>query len=116
MSKTRLYVGNLSYVTTEETLARAFSEFGTVADVNIIIDRQSGRSKGFGFVEMGSVEEAEAAKAALDGSELDGRTINVANAREQEQRGPRSVGGGHSGSHGGYSGGHGGDRRGGGYR
>lgn len=110
MSRTRLYVGNLSYATTEETLEKTFGEFGTVAEVNIITDRQSGRSKGFAFVEMGTTEEAEAAKAALDGSELDGRTINVANAREQEQRHPRGFSGGHSGGHGGH-----GDRRG-GYR
>lgn len=126
MSRTRLYVGNLSYGTTEETLQKAFAEFGTVAEVNIITDRQSGRPKGFAFVEMGSLEEAEAAKAGLDGTELDGRTINVDNAREQEQRGPRGFGGGYSGGHGGgygsghgsygHRGGSGGDRRGGGYR
>ena len=100
MSTARLYVGNLSYGTTKETLEKAFSEHGEVVAVNIITDRQTGRPKGFAFVEMGSPEAADAAKAALNGTEVDGRSLNVDNAREQEQRRPGGFGGG-----GGYGGG-----------
>jgi RNA recognition motif-containing protein len=128
MSTARLYVGNLSYGTTKETLEKTFSEHGEVVSVNVITDRQTGRPKGFAFVEMSTVEEGEAAKAALNGTDLDGRTINVDNAREQEQRRPggfaggRSYGGGgggYGGGGGGYSGGgggYGGAGRGGGSR
>jgi len=105
MSTARLYVGNLSYGTTKETLEKAFGEHGEIVAVNIITDRQTGRPKGFAFVEMSTPEEAEAAKAALNGAELDGRAINVDNAREQEQRRP---GGGFGGGRGGYGGGGGG--------
>jgi RNA recognition motif-containing protein len=101
MSTARLYVGNLWYGTTQEALEKAFGEHGEVVSVNIITDRQTGRPKGFGFVEMSSAEEAEAAKTALNGTDLDGRTINVDNAREQEQRKP----GGYGGGRGGYGGG-----------
>ena len=100
MSTARLYVGNLSYGTTKETLEKAFGEHGEVTAVNIITDRQTGRPKGFAFVEMSTAEEAEAAKTALNATDLDGRTINVDNAREQEQRRPGGFGGG-----GGYRGG-----------
>jgi RNA recognition motif-containing protein len=118
MSTTRLYVGNLSYGTTKETLEKVFGEHGEIVSVNIITDRQTGRPKGFAFVEMGAPEAADAAKAALNGSDLDGRTINVDNAREQEPRRPGGFGGGRSsygGSYGG-GGGYGGDSRGGGSR
>jgi cold-inducible RNA-binding protein len=118
---TRLYVGNLSWTTTDESLRMAFSEGGrTVKDVHIMTDRETGRSRGFGFVEMGSKEDADAAIAALDGAELDGRNIKVNEARERAPRpagggggggGYRSGGGGGGG--GGYGGG-GGGRRGGG--
>ena len=101
MSTARLYVGNLSYGTTKETLEKTFGEHGEVVSVNIITDRQTGRPKGFAFVEMSTPEEGEAAKAALNGTDLDGRTINVDNAREQEQRRPGGFGGGR----GGYGGG-----------
>ncbi len=101
MSTARLYVGNLSYSTTKETLEKTFGEHGEVVSVNIITDRQTGRPKGFAFVEMSTPEEGEAAKAALNGTDLDGRAINVDNAREQEQRKP----GGYGGSRGGYGGG-----------
>ncbi len=116
MSTARLYVGNLSYGTTKETLERAFSAHGEVVSVNIITDRQTGRPKGFAFVEMGSPEEGEAAKNALNGTNLDGRTINVDNAREQEPRsggygGGRSSGGGRGGYGGGHGGGYGGGSR-----
>jgi RNA recognition motif-containing protein len=111
MSTARLYVGNLSYGTTKETLEKAFGEHGEIVAVNIITDRQTGRPKGFAFVEMSTSEEADAAKAALNGTELDGRAINVDNAREQEQRRPGGFGGGR----GGYGGGGGGFGGGGGY-
>jgi RNA recognition motif-containing protein len=106
MSTARLYVGNLSYGTTKETLEKTFGEHGEVVSVNIITDRQTGRPKGFGFVEMSTTEEAEAAKEALNGTDLDGRSINVDNAREQEQRKPGGYGGGRGGyGGGGYGGG-----------
>jgi RNA recognition motif-containing protein len=114
MGTARLYVGNISYGTTKEVLEKAFSEHGEVSAVNIITDRQTGRPKGFAFVEMATPEAAEAAKAALNGFELDGRTINVDNAREQEQRRPGGFGGGRGGFGGGGGGG-GGYGRGGGY-
>jgi RNA recognition motif-containing protein len=104
MSTARLYVGNLSYGTTKETLEKVFSAHGEVVSVNLITDRQTGRPKGFAFVEMSTPEEGEAAKAALNGTDVDGRSINVDNAREQEQRKP----GGFGGSRGGYGGGGGG--------
>jgi RNA recognition motif-containing protein len=106
MGTARLYVGNLSYGTTKETLEKTFAEHGEVVSVNIITDRQTGRPKGFAFVEMSTPEEGDAAKAALNGADLDGRTINVDNAREQEPRRPGGFGGG--GSRGGYGGGGGG--------
>jgi cold-inducible RNA-binding protein len=106
MGTARLYVGNLSYGTTKETLEKAFSEHGEVTGVNIITDRQTGRPKGFAFVEMGSPEAADAAKTALNGTEIDGRAINVDNAREQEPRRPGGFGGGRGyGAGGGYGGG-----------
>jgi cold-inducible RNA-binding protein len=113
MSTARLYVGNLSYGTTKETLEKAFGAHGEVVSVNVITDRQTGRPKGFAFVEMSTPEEGEAAKAALNGADLEGRTINVDNAREQEQRRPGGFGGGRGGG-GGYGGGGGGGGYGGG--
>jgi len=101
MGTARLYVGNISYGTTKEALEKAFSEHGEVTAVNIITDRQTGRPKGFAFVEMATPEAAEAAKVALNGLEMDGRTINVDNAREQEQRRPGGFGGGRGGFGGG---------------
>ncbi len=108
MSTARLYVGNLSYGTTKETLEKAFSAHGEVVSVNLITDRQTGRPKGFAFVEMSTPEEGEAAKAALNGTDLDGRTINVDSAREQEQRKPGGFGGSRGGGYGGGGGGYGG--------
>ena len=108
MSTARLYVGNLSYGTTKEVLEKSFSEHGEVVVVNIITDRQTGRPKGFAFVEMATPEAAEAAKAALNGADIDGRAINVDNAREQEQRRPGGFGGGGGGGGGGGYGGGGG--------
>ena len=103
MSTARLYVGNLSYSTTKETLEKVFAAHGHVVSVNLITERDTGRPKGFAFVEMSTAAEAEAAKAALNGTQVDGRTINVDNAREQEERRP----GGFVGSRGGYGGGYG---------
>lgn len=83
-----IYVGNISYSTSETNLEQTFSAFGTVDSARIITDRDSGRSKGFGFVEMPDQAEAEAAIAALNGTELDGRSITVNEAR------PKPAGGG----------------------
>ena len=82
----KLYIGNLSYETTQESLSAAFAEFGTVDSAIIIIDRATGRSKGFGFVEMSSPEEAQAAIDGLDGKDLDGRTVKVNEARPMTDR------------------------------
>jgi len=98
MSSAKLYVGNLSYETSETTIRTAFEPHGEVVSVNLITDRDSGRPKGFGFVEMGTAEEAQAAKGALDGTQLDGRAIKVDVAKEQTPRGPRSGGGSGSGN------------------
>jgi len=103
----KLYVGNLSYQTTNESLQALFAQFGAVTSAQVIIDRDTNRSKGFGFVEMGSDQEAQAAIAALDGKEADGRVLKVNEAKPKEER-PRSFGGGGGG--GGYGGGGGGRR------
>ncbi len=95
-----IYVGNLSYDTAEEDLRQAFENFGQVSSVNIITDKYSGRSRGFGFVEMGSKEEGEAAIAGLNGTDLDGRKLNVNEARPRQEGGGRDRRGG-----GGYGGG-----------
>ena len=85
----KLYVGGLSYDTTEDGLKEAFAKAGTVESAVIITDKMSGRSKGFGFVEMSSEEEAKKAIEMWDGKELDGRTIKVNEARPMEERPPR---------------------------
>jgi len=90
----KLYVGNLSYDTTEATLSELFATVGEVASVNLITDRYSGRSRGFAFVEMVDDSVAQEAIAQLSGKELDGREINVAEARPQQSRDNRSRGGG----------------------
>lgn len=82
----KLYVGNLPYSSTEEQLKTTFGEFGTVNSTRIITDRETNRSKGFGFVEMGSDDEAQAAIDKLNGQEFDGRKIVVNEARPQERR------------------------------
>lgn len=105
MNSAKLYVGNLSYSTTEASVRAAFEPHGEVTSVNLITDRDSGRPKGFGFVEMGTPEAAQAAKEALDGTELDGRTLKVDVAKEQAPRAPRSGGYGGGGGRGGYGGG-----------
>lgn len=85
----KLYVGGLSYQTTEDSLGAAFAQAGTVVSAIVIKDKFSGQSKGFGFVEMSTDEEAAAAITALDGKELDGRTIKVNEAKPMEDRPPR---------------------------
>ena len=109
----KLYVGNLSYTTTDAAIKALFGQHGEVVSVNLISDRETGRPKGFGFVEMGSPEEAEAAKNAVNGTELDGRTLKVDIAKEMAPRPPRSGGYGGGGG-GGYGGGGGGGGYGGG--
>jgi len=99
----KLYVGGLSYSTTESTLKDMFSEAGTVESANVIIDKMSGRSKGFGFVEMSSDEEAKKAIEMFNGKELEGRTITVNEARPMESRPPRQ--GGFDRGHRGFGGG-----------
>src|SRR2546426_10396792 len=108
----KLYVGNLSYNTTGSDLEQLFSAHGTVNSAEVIADRETGRSQGFGFVQMGSDAEAQAAIAALNGKEHDGRALTVNEAKPREDR-PRGGGGG--GSRGGYGGGGGGGGGRGGY-
>ena len=90
----KLYVGNLPYSSTEDTLREAFSQSGAVDSVTIIIDRDTGRSKGFGFVEMGTDAEAQAAIEALDGQDFGGRRIKVNEAKPRAPRENRGGGGG----------------------
>jgi RNA recognition motif-containing protein len=104
----KLYVGNLAYSVRDSDLEELFAAHGTVQSAQVIMDRDSGRSKGFGFVEMDNDQEARAAIGALNGKELDGRTLTVNEARPKEEGGGRGKGGG-----GGYGGG--GGRGGGGY-
>ena len=101
----KLYVGGLSYSTTEDTLRAAFAELGTVESATVIMDKMSGRSKGFGFVEMSTDEEAQKAIEMWNGKELDGRTVVVNEARPMEARPPRSGGGFDRGGRGGGFGG-----------
>ncbi len=97
----KLYVGSLSYDSTEDTLKEAFSKAGTVASASVIADKMSGRSKGFGFVEMSSEEEAQKAIEMYDGKELDGRKIIVNEARPMNKdRGSFGGGGGNRGNSG----------------
>jgi RNA recognition motif-containing protein len=106
---TKLYVGNLSYSTTEQALRAAFEADGReVREVAMISDRETGRPKGFAFVQMGSEEDAKSAIAALDGRELDGRPLRVNEAQERQGGGSRGGGGG--GGYGGGGGGGGGSR------
>jgi cold-inducible RNA-binding protein len=102
VNSAKLYVGNFSYEASEASIRTLFEPHGEVASVNLITDRDSGRSKGFGFVEMGSADEAQKAKTALDGTQVDGRALKVDVAKEQAPRAPRSGGG--------YGGGSGGNR------
>jgi RNA recognition motif-containing protein len=102
-----IYVGNLSYNTTEESLRSAFEEFGQVSSVALIKDKMTGRSRGFGFIEMPSQSEAMAAIEGMNGAELDGRTLTVNEARPREDRpggGGRRGGGGRQDRGGGHRG------------
>ncbi len=102
-----LYVGNMSFSTTEDTLREAFAQYGTVTKVQLIMDRETGRPRGFAFVEMS--DGADAAIQALNGAQLDGRPLTVNEAKPREDRGPRGGGGGGGGGgRGGYGGGGGG--------
>ena len=101
----KLYVGGIPYRSTEDDLKKAFGEAGNVASASIISDRMTGRSRGFGFVEMASEAEAQAAIDRWDGKEFDGRTLSVSFARPQGDRPPRREGGGYGGDRGGYGGG-----------
>lgn len=89
-----IYIGNMSYETTEDALRQAFEAYGEVSTVNIITDRDSGRPKGFGFVEMPSQDEAMAAISGLNGQEINGRTINVNEAKPRNNSGGGNRGGG----------------------
>lgn len=91
---TKLYVGNLSFDTTSQDLETMFAESGTVTSANLIEDRETGRSRGFAFVEMSSEAEAKAAIAALDGKEIDGRNLKVNEAKPREDRAGAGGGGG----------------------
>ena len=101
---TKLFVGGLSYNTTNESLKAAFAAHGTVASADVITDRDTNRSKGFGFVEMSTPEEAQAAIEALNGQDLDGRNIAVNIAKPREER--PSGGGGGGGNRNSYRGGY----------
>ena len=109
----KLYVGNLSFNTTTQDLEDMCGEFGTVESANIIEDRETGRSRGFAFVEMSSNEEAQNAISALNGKEIDGRSLTVNEAKPREDRG--GGGGNRGGGRGGYGGGGGRGGSGGGY-
>ena len=116
----KLYVGNLPYTVRDEDLQQSFGQFGAVTSAKVMMERDTGRSKGFGFVEMGSDAEAQAAINGMNGQSLGGRSITVNEARPMEARPPRTSGfggggyggGGDRSGGGGYSGG--GDRSGGG--
>jgi RNA recognition motif-containing protein len=110
MANTKLYVGGIPYRTTEDEMRTAFEEAGAVSSVSIIMDRMTGRSRGFGFVEMADEAGAQAAIDRWDGKEFDGRMLSVSNARPQGDRPPRdnnrSGGGGYGGGRGGFGGGY----------
>ena len=101
----KIYVGNLSYDVTDSALEQLFAPHGTVQSAQVIMDRDTGRSKGFGFVEMSSDAEAQAAIAALNGAQSGGRSLTVNEAKPREDRGGGGGRGGHGGGRGGYGGG-----------
>jgi hypothetical protein len=109
----KLYVGNLPYQVRDSDLEQAFGQFGQVTSAKVMMERETGRSKGFGFVEMGSDAEAQAAITGMNGQPMGGRSIVVNEARPMENR-PRGFGGAGGGGGGGYGGGGGGGRSGGG--
>ena len=104
----KLYVGNLAYSIDDGSLQQIFGAHGTVQSAQVIMDRDTGRSKGFGFVEMGSDQEAQAAIQALNGAEVEGRTLTVNEARPKTEGGGRGGRGGYGGGGGGGRGGYGG--------
>ena len=114
----KLYVGNLSFQTSSEDLQQLFSQAGTVESASVVEDRETGRSRGFGFVEMATAEEGQAAISQFNGKEVNGRALTVNEARPREDRGGRGgggggrggFGGGGGGGRGGYGGGGGGGR------
>lgn len=108
----KIYIGNMSFETTEETVRQAFETYGEITSINLISDRDTGRPKGFGFVEMANDEEAKAAIAGLNGTEVDGRTVNVNEARPRPEGGRGGGGGSRGGFRGGNRGGGGGGGRG----
>ncbi len=110
----KLYVGNLPYSVRDEDLQQSFGQFGAVTSAKVMMERDTGRSKGFGFVEMGNDAEAQAAIAGMNGQPLGGRSVVVNEARPMEARPPRSGGFGGGGGGGGYGGGGGGGGYGGG--
>src|SRR5688572_6823809 len=113
----RLYVGNLSFHTTTDVLRQAFAGSGEVTDAHVVTDRETGRSRGFGFITMADDAQAQAAIQAMNGADLDGRPLRVNEAEERPQRGGGGGGGfrgGGGGGGGGFGGGGGGGRRGGG--
>jgi len=101
----KLYVGNLAYSVRDDSLLQAFSQYGTVSSAKVMMDRETGRSKGFGFVEMGNDAEAQAAINGMNGQAIDGRAVVVNEARPREERPGGFGGGGGGGSRGGYGGG-----------
>jgi cold-inducible RNA-binding protein len=107
----KLFVGNLSFNTTENALQDAFAAHGTVTETNLMMDRMSGRPRGFGFVTMSTPEEAQKAIEALNGAQLDGRALTVNIAKPREERPPGGGGGGGRRDYGGGGGGGGGGRR-----
>lgn len=110
----KLYVGNLPYTVRDEDLQQSFSEFGAVSSAKVMMERDTGRSKGFGFVEMGNDAQAQAAINGMNGQSLGGRSITVNEARPMEARPPRTGGYGGGDRSGGGGGGFGGNRSGGG--
>ena len=109
----KLYVGNLSYNVRDDDLQQAFAQYGSVSSAKVMMDRDTGRSKGFGFVEMGSDQEAQDATKALNGQQVGGRPLTVNEAKPREDRGGgggggRSGGGGYGGGRSGGGGGYGG--------
>jgi len=106
----RIYVGNLSYETNEQELRDSFSTHGEIQEISVVRDRETGRSRGFAFVEMPTAAEAQAAISDLNGKEIGGRTLTVNEARARQDRSDRGAGGGYGGGggRGGYGGGGGG--------
>jgi RNA recognition motif-containing protein len=104
MSK-KLFVGGLAWKTSDDGLRQAFERFGEITEAKVITDRETGRSRGFGFITFADDESAQSAITEMDGSQLEGRTIKVNEAEQKPARGPRSGGGGYGGGYGGGRGG-----------